>query len=708
MKLNVLVVAIIVTLLSCSSETSKEEQVNYNYPNTRQDTTIVDDYFGTKIADPYRWLEDDTSAETGAWVTAQNAITNDYLSKISFRGKLKEQLTNLWDYETKSTPTKHGDFYIYSKNDGKQNQAVYYIKKGEDGIEEILLDPNTMSEDGTTSVGGLSVSKDHNLMAYMVSESGSDWKEIVVMNLNTKELLSDKVLWSKFSGISWFENGFYYSGYDAPEKGKEFSNKNEYHKVFYHTIGTDQSTDKIVFEDKQNPLRNHYASVTEDSHFLMVSGSEGTSGNSMHIKDLTKPNSEFVTFVGDFNSDSYLLDNIDDKLLIFTNYKALNKRVIETTIDKPNQEDWTDFIAEKEFVLESVSIVGDKMFAKYLKDVQSKIEILNMDGTYIKDLELPGIGICSGISGDKREPIGYYSFTSFTTPRSSYKLNTDDLTSELYFKPAINFNPDDYVTEQVRFKSKDGESIPMFITHKKGLKKDGSNPTLLYGYGGFQISIKPSFSVTNAVFMQNGGIYAVVTLRGGNEYGEAWHKAGMLNNKQNVFNDFIAAGNYLKDNNYTSTDKLAIHGRSNGGLLVGAVMTQQPNLAAVALPGVGVLDMLRYHKFTIGWAWAVEYGSSDKEEDFNNLIKFSPLHNVKPAVYPATMIMTADHDDRVVPAHSFKFAAELQKQNTGNNPMLIRIEAKAGHGSGKPKNKLIDEWADVWAFTFYNLGVTIK
>ena len=707
MKYNFLIIATALLIFSCSSD-KQEEAINYNYPDTRQDTTVVDDYFGTQIADPYRWLEDDTSAETGAWVTAQNAVTNTYLSKIPFRDKLKEQLTSLWDYETKSTPSKHGDFYIYSKNNGKQNQSVYYIKDGEDGAEEVLLDPNTMSEDGTTSIGGLSVSKDHQLMAYTISESGSEWKEIVVMDLNTKEMLSDKVLWSKFSGISWHNNGFYYSGYDAPEKGKEFSNKNEYHKVFYHTIGTKQSTDQLIFEDSEHPLRNHHGYTTEDDHFLVITASEGTSGNSMHIKDLTKSDSKFVTFVGDFKSDSYVMDNIGETLLIFTNYNAPNKRVVQTSMDKPNQEDWTDFITEKDFVLENVSIVGDKMFAKYLKDVQSKIEILTMDGKYIKDLELPGIGICSGISGDKGENTGYYSFTSFTTPRSSYKINTDDLSSELYFKPAINFNPDDYVTEQVRFKSKDGESIPMFITHKKGLKMDGTNPTLLYGYGGFQISIKPSFSVTNAVFMQNGGIYAVVTLRGGNEYGEAWHKAGMLNNKQNVFNDFIAAGNYLKDNKYTSTEKLAIHGRSNGGLLVGAVMTQEPNLAAVALPGVGVLDMLRYHKFTIGWAWATEYGSSDNEEDFKNLITFSPLHNVKPVDYPATMIMTADHDDRVVPAHSFKFAAELQKQNTSKHPMLIRIEAKAGHGSGKPKNKLIDEWADVWAFTFFNLGVEIK
>jgi len=705
MKIKLLIILATSIFFSCSFE--KTEHVNYNYPNTYQDTLIIDNYFGTPITDPYRWLEDDTSSETGAWVAAQKAVTNDYLSKIPFRAKLKQQLTDLWDYETKSTPAKHGDFFIYSKNDGKQNQSVYYLKKVNDGEEEILLDPNTMSEDGTTSIGGLSVSKDHQLMAYTISQSGSDWKEIVVIDLNTKKLLADKISWSKFSGISWYNNGFYYSGYNPPEKGKEFSNKNEFHKVFYHTIGTSQSNDQLIFEDTEHPLRNHGGYATEDGHFLVITASEGTSGNSIYVKDLTLPNSEFIPLISDFKNDSYIMDNLGDSLLIFTNYKAPNKRLVYTTLDTPNKEDWKDFIPEKEFVLTNVNIVGDKMFASYLKDVQSKIEIYELEGSYIKDLELPGIGICSGVSGKKGENTGYYSFTSFTTPRSSYQLNTDDLNSKPYFKPNINFNGADYVTQQVRFKSKDGEEIPMFITHKRGLELDGNNPCLLYGYGGFNISIKPSFSVINSVFMQNGGIYAVVTLRGGSEYGEKWHKAGMLNNKQNVFDDFIAAGNYLKDKNYTSTEKLAIHGRSNGGLLVGAVMNQAPELAAVALPGVGVLDMLRYHKFTIGWAWAVEYGSSDNAKDFKNLITYSPLHNVKPIAYPATMIMTADHDDRVVPAHSFKFAATLQQHNIGNNPMLIRIESKAGHGSGKPKNKLIDEWADVWAFTFYNLGVDI-
>jgi prolyl oligopeptidase len=694
-------------LVACSSD-KKEITTDYNYPETRKDSTIVDNYFGTSIADPYRWLEDDNSEETEAWVNSQNTFTNSYLGKIPFRDKLKQQLTNLWDYESIGTPSKHGEYYIYSKNDGKQNQSVYYIKSGENGTEEILLDPNTLSENGTTSIGSLRVSKDYKHLAYTISKAGSDWKEIVVMNLKTKTLLEDKVNWVKFSGISWHKNGFYYSGYNAPEKGKEFSNKNEYHKVFYHELGTSQTEDKVIFEDTTHPLRNHSGFTTEDDHFLVITASEGTSGNTLHIKDLTKDNVDFVTLVDDFDNDSYVIDNLGDKLLIFTNYNAPNKRVVYTQLDNPTKENWKDFITEKEYVLESAYIAGDKVFANYLKDVQTKIEVYQLDGSFIRDLELPGIGICSVISGNKEESTAYFSFTSFTTPRCNYKVNTTELTTELDFKPQINFTSEDYTTTQVFYPSKDGTEIPMFITHKKGIKLDGTNPCLLYGYGGFDISYKPNFDVAKTVFIQNGGVYAVANLRGGSEYGEKWHKAGMLNNKQNVFDDFIAAADYLKSSKYTSTEKLAIHGRSNGGLLVGAVITQKPNIAKVALPMVGVLDMLRYHKFTIGWAWAVEYGSSDKKEDFENLIQYSPLHNTKQAAYPSTLILTADHDDRVVPAHSFKFAAELQHQNTGNNPTLIRIDSKSGHGSGKPKNKLIEEWADIWAFCFYNFGIEIK
>jgi len=704
MKPYILTAIAALSLLACNSK--QKETTTYKSPETRKDTTVVDDYFGTKIADPYRWLEDDTSEETEAWVKAQNTVTNEYLGKIQSREKFKQQLSSLWDYESVGIPSKHGDYYIYSKNDGKQNQSVYYIKKGEN--EEVLIDPNTLSDNGTTSVGGLSVSKDNTYLAYTVSKAGSDWKDIVVMDLETKAIVKDNISWVKFSGISWYKNGFYYSGYNAPEEGKEFSNKNEFHKVFYHELGTSQDKDIIVFEDTEHPLRNHSGYVTEDNHFLIITASEGTSGNTLHAKDLTKENSEFITLVDDFDNDSYVIDNLDDQLLIFTNYNAPNKRVATTTLSVPNKDDWEDYIPEKEYVLESVSIAGKKLFASYLKDVQSKIEVYKMDGSYVKDLELPGIGICSGISGDKTETTAYFSYTSFTTPRCNYKVNTKELTTVLDFKPTIAFNSDDYITTQVFYPSKDGTEIPMFITHKKGIELDGSNPCLLYGYGGFDISYKPNFDVAKTVFIQNGGIYAVANLRGGSEYGEKWHKAGMLNNKQNVFDDFIAAADYLKTAKYTSTEKLAIHGRSNGGLLVGATITQQPEIAKVALPMVGVLDMLRYHKFTIGWAWAVEYGSSEKEADFNNLIKYSPLHNVKPVAYPATLILTADHDDRVVPAHSFKFAAEIQSKNTGANPTLIRIDSRSGHGSGKPKNKLIEEWADIWAFCFNNFGIEIK
>ena len=682
------------------------QQSTLNYPVTRKDDTS-DRYFGMKIADPYRWLEDDNSKETEAWVNAQNAVTNEYLSKIPFRDKLKNQLADLWDYETVGTPSKYGNYYIYSKNDGKQNQSVYYIKEGEKGKEEVLIDPNLLSTDGTTSIGSMSVSKNNKYIAYAVSRSGSDWKEIMVIDLATRKKLNDNIKWVKFSGISWYKNGFYYSGYNAPEKGKEFSNKNEFHTVFYHKLGYEQNKDEMIYQDKEHPLRNHDAYVTDDERFLIISGSEGTSGNMLIAKDLTTENNNFTTLIDGFNNDSYVIDNMGDKLLIFTNYNAPNNRVIITSL-RDSKEKWMDFIAEKNYVLRSVSIAGNKAFANYLKDVHSKVEIYDMNGSYLKDLRLPGIGICSGINGKKGENTAYYSFTSFIIPGTSYKLDVDQLISTLYFKPKINFNSDDFVTEQVFYKSKDGTNIPMFISYKRGLKKDGSNPCLLYGYGGFNISYTPNFDVAKTVFMMNGGIYAVANMRGGSEYGEKWHKAGMLKNKQNVFDDYIAAAEYLKTEDYTCTEKLAIHGRSNGGLLIGAVMTQRPDLAKVALPMVGVMDMLRYHKFTIGWAWVVEYGSSDKEEDFKNLIRYSPLHNLKPANYPATLILTADHDDRVVPAHSFKFAATLQKQNISDKPTLIRIDSKSGHGGGKPKSKLIEEWADIWAFTFYNLGVSIQ
>lgn len=695
-------------IVGCSSNENNETTVaKLDYPESFKDTTVVDDYFGTKIADPYRWLEDENSEATKSWITAQRNLTKSYIDSIPFRGKIKQQLTDLWDYASMSAPSKHGEYYVYTKNDGKQNQSVYYIKTGENGEEEILLDPNTLSEDGTTSIGGVSFSKDNKYLGYLVSKAGSDWKEIFIMDVATKEILTESIKWVKFSGINWYKNGFYYSGYQAPKDGTELSVKNEFHTLFYHEIGTEQSNDEVIYRDNEDPLKSHYCSLTDDERFLVVYGSKGTSGNNVVAKDLTQSKSDFTTLVNHFDNDTWVIDNIDDKLLLQTNINAPNKRIASTTLANPSPEYWQDFIAEKEYVLEGISLVADKIFATYLKDVQSKIECYDLAGNYINDLKLPGIGICNGVSGKRNEPEAYFSFTSFTTPSSIYKLDVNTLEYELYFKPETKFNSDDFVTEQVFYTSKDSTKIPMFISYKKGIKKDGNNPTLLYGYGGFNISYKPYFDIAKSVFMMNGGVYAVANLRGGSEYGEAWHKAGMLNNKQNVFDDFAAAAEYLKTEKYTSTEKLAIHGRSNGGLLVGATITQNPNIAKVALPMVGVLDMLRYHKFTIGWAWAVEYGDSKTKESFDNLIKYSPLHNVKKVEYPATFIITADHDDRVVPAHSFKFSAEMQKQQQGNNPVLIRIDTKSGHGSGKPKTKLIEEWADIYAFTFYNLGVEL-
>ncbi|GAB4253912.1 MAG: prolyl oligopeptidase family serine peptidase [Vicingaceae bacterium] len=696
MKNFILLVFGIILLISCT-ETTKN---TFQYPNTKRDSTVIDDYFGTKIVDCYRWLEDENAEETKVWVKNQNDFTNKYLEQIPYRKKLKQQLDELWDYETKSAPKKHGDFYIYTKNNGKQNQNVIYIKT--DTTDEVLIDPNTFSEDGTVAIGDFSVSHDNKYAAFSTSKAGSDWKSIFILDVATKSFLKDTINWVKFSGIAWYKNGFFYSGYSAPEKGKEYSTKNEFHKVFYHELGTNQKQDKIIFENKERPLRNHYASITKDERILSVTASEGTSGNILFVKDLSKPNSNFIQLNNDFDIESWVVDNNKDELLIFTNHEAPNNRLVKTSIQQPTIENWVDVIPNKEIKLEHVDILGNKLFANYLKQVSSYVEVLDFKGQLLDSLKFDNIGICSGFTGDKEDTVAYYYFTSYIHPTTIFQLNTNDLSVREYFKPDINFNSEDFVTERKFYTSKDGTKIPIFISYRKDLKKDGKNPCLLYGYGGFNISYKPGFAVQNAVFMKNGGVYAVANLRGGGEFGEAWHKAGMLDKKQNVFDDFIAAAEFLKQENYTSTEKLAIHGRSNGGLLIGAVMTQRPDIAKVALPKVGVLDMLRYHKFTIGWAWAVEYGSSENKEQFEYLVKYSPLHNVKPNKYPATLVLTGDHDDRVVPAHSYKFVSALQYHQQGENPILIRIDVNTGHGSGKPKSKIIEEWADTWAFLFHN------
>jgi len=687
---------------------AEREEISFKaYPEVKKDS-VVDDYFGTKVEDPYRWLENDTTAETEAWVKAQNEVTFDYLSQIPYRKQIEDRLTELWNYEKVSTPFKHGDYYFMYRNDGIQNQSVLYYQKGIEGEQEVLLDPNTMSEDGTASINGMGFSKDGKYMAYGISRAGSDWVEINVMELESKKKLEDVVNWVKFSGISWEGDGFYYSAYAPPEEGSDYSGKNEFHTIYYHALGTDQKEDRLVYRDNDNAQRNAGAWVTEDENYLIVSTSESTHGNTLGVKDL-KNDGEIVAMAEDFETENFIIEHLGEgKFLAMTNYEAPNNKLSIIDINNPAQDQWTDFVGEKDYVMRGASIAGDKIIVSCMKNVQSKLEVYDMEGTYLYDIELPGIGIAS-FSGDKDENTAFYSFSSYTYPTTIFKYDIEANSSEAFFEPETKFQASDYVTEQVFFKSKDGTEVPMFITHKKGVEYDGNNPTFLYGYGGFNISITPRFSVVNTVFLEQGGIYVVVNLRGGSEFGEDWHKAGWQFNKQNVFDDFIGAAEYLIENNYTSSEKLAIHGRSNGGLLAGAVMCQRPDLMKVSLPGVGVLDMLRYHKFTIGWAWAGEYGDSDdSKESFENLYAYSPLHNVKEGTaYPATLVTTADHDDRVVPAHSFKFISELQAKHGGENPVMIRVDVDAGHGAGKPTAKIIEEWADVWSFVLWNLEADV-
>lgn len=677
----------------------------YSYPTTKKVDT-VDTYHGVKIPDPYRWLEDDRSAETGEWVKAQNKITFDYLATIPFRDKIREQLKNNWNYEKMSAPSKKGNYLFFYKNDGMQNQAVLYVQEGMNGTPRVLIDPNKESAEGTTALGTTAVSKDKKYMAFSMAKAGSDWNNIQVLEIKTGKRLNDKVEWSKFSGIAWKGNGFYYSAYDAPEKGKEYSKKNEYHKIYYHKIGDSQSKDLLIYEDKDHALRNYNADVTEDEKFLILYGSESTSGNSLKVKDLTKADAPFKTIVDNFDNDYYVIDNIGNSLLVLTNKNAPRYQLALIDPDRPEPSNWKTILPQQNDLLQSVSIAKDKIVAKYLKDVTSRLYVYDMNGKLESEIKLPGLCTVGSFNSSKEDDVAFYTYSSFTEPTTIYKYNVKTGQSELHYKTKVNFKSENYETKQVFYTSKDGTKIPMFIVHKKGIELNGKNPCFLYGYGGFNISNVPGFGVQNTVFLENGGVYAVANLRGGGEYGEEWHKAGTLCQKQNVFDDFIAAAEYLINEKYTSNEKLAIHGRSNGGLLVGAVMTQRPDLAKVAIPGVGVLDMLRYQKFTIGWAWATDYGTSDSKEHFDCLIKYSPLHNVKETSYPATLVVTADHDDRVVPAHSFKFAATLQEKHKGANPVMIRIDVNAGHGAGKPTSKLIDEWADVWSFVFHNLGMT--
>ena len=696
MKKTITVSAIVCTLVM-------NAQTKINYPETKK-IDHVDTYFGEKIQDPYRWLEDDRSSETEAWVKAQNVVTYGYLEQIPYRNQLKARMEKLWNYEKISAPFKEGDYTYYYKNDGLQNQSVLY-RKDKSGKEEVFLDPNTFSKDGTTSLGGLDFSKDGSLVAYAISEGGSDWRKVIVMETKTKKIIGDTLVDVKFSGISWYKNdGFYYSSYDKPV-GSELSAKTDQHKLYYHKLNTNQKTDKLIFG---GDIKRRYVGggVSEDEKYLFITAANSTSGNELYYLDLSKPNATIVTLIDNYENDNYVLDNKGSKIYLVTNYKAPNKRVVTFDLANTAKENWKDFIGETENVL-SPNTGGGYIFASYMKDAVSFIKQYDYNGKLIRDVQLPGVGTAGGFGGKEKETTLYFSFTNYVTPGTIYTFDSKTGKSAIYQKPKVDFNSADYESKQVFYTSKDGTKIPMIITYKKGTQLNGKNPTILYGYGGFNVSLTPAFSISNAVWLENGGIYAVANLRGGGEYGKKWHDAGTQLKKQNVFDDFIAAAEYLIKEKYTSSDYLAIKGGSNGGLLVGAVMTQRPDLVKVALPAVGVLDMLRYHTFTAGAGWAYDYGTSEQSKEMFEYIKdYSPVHNVKAGTkYPATMVTTGDHDDRVVPAHSFKFAAELQAKQSGNNPVLIRIDVNAGHGAGKSVAATIQENVDMQVFTLYNMGV---
>ncbi|MBP2831197.1 S9 family peptidase [Aquimarina sp. U1-2] len=698
-------------LIGCKNETKEQNDktsMALKYPETKKVDT-VDTYFDTEVKDPYRWLEDDRSEETEKWVAAQNKVTFGYLKNIPFREQLKKRLSTLWNYEKVSAPFKKGAYTYFYKNNGLQNQSVLYRFKNEDDQHEMFLDPNTFSDDGTTSLGSVSFSKNGNLVAYSISEGGSDWRKVIVKDAVSKKIIEDTLVDIKFSGISWKGNeGFYYSSYDKP-KGSELSAKTDQHKVFYHKLGTPQKEDVLIFGGTPEEKHRYVGgSVTEDDRYLIISASNATSGNKLFIKDLTQPNQKIITILDHTDSDTYVIENEGSKLYLVTNLNAPNQKIVTVDASNPASKNWKDVIPETDNVLNS-STAGGYFFAEYMIDAVSKVFQYNTNGKLIREVELPGIGSASGFSAKKEEKELYYIFSNYKTPSTIYKLDITEGTSELYHKSKIDFDPDLYESKQVFFTSKDGTKVPMIITYKKGVEFNGKNPTILYGYGGFNISLTPSFNVANAVWMEQGGIYAVPNLRGGGEYGKKWHTAGTKTQKQNVFDDFIAAAEYLIENNYTSSSHLAIRGGSNGGLLVGATMTQRPDLMQVALPAVGVLDMLRYHTFTAGAGWAYDYGTADQDKEmFIYLKRYSPVHNVKPNVnYPATLITTGDHDDRVVPAHSFKFAAELQAKQSGDNPTLIRIETNAGHGAGTPISKTIEQYADIFGFTLFNMGYEV-
>ncbi|USL94893.1 S9 family peptidase [Riemerella anatipestifer] len=687
-----------VALASCSTQ---QKTAKMNYPETKK-VNHTDTYFGTQVEDPYRWLEDDRAEDTKDWVKRQVVFTQNYLDQISFRNEIKDQLKEIWNYEKISAPFKEGDYTYFYKNDGLQAQSVLY-RKDKNGNTEVFLDPNQFSKDGTTSLAGISFNKKGNLVAYKISEGGSDWNKIIILDAITKKPIDETLVDVKFSGISWLgDEGFFYSSYDKPD-GSVLSAKTDMHKVYFHKLGTKQSQDQLIIGGENFKRRYMSAGVSEDQRYLILSAANATNGNELYIKDL-KNNTDFIPVQKGYDYNTDVVDTKGDFIYVLTDKGAPNMRLVKFDIKNPSI--WTDVIPETENVLR-VSTGGGYIFANYMKDAVTLVQQMDYNGKKVRDITLPGKGTAGGFSGKDSEKELYYAFTSYITPNTIYKLNVETGVSSVYQKPKVKFNPEDFVSEQVFYTSKDGTRVPMTINYKKGLKLDGKNPTILYSYGGFNISLTPSFSVVNAVWMENGGIYAVPNIRGGGEYGKKWHDAGTKMQKKNVFNDFIAAGEYLQSKGYTSPEFMALSGRSNGGLLVGATMTMRPDLAKVAFPGVGVLDMLRYHTFTAGAGWAYDYGTAqDSKEMFEYLKSYSPVHNVKKGVcYPSTMIITSDHDDRVVPAHSFKFGAELQEKQTCSNPALVRIEMNAGHGAGRSTDQVIGENADLISFALYEMGI---
>ncbi len=699
---------LLLLIMAACTNSKKFPKIEVSYPETAKEV-VVDEYFGTKVEDPYRWLEDDMSEATADWVKRQNEVTFGYLEQIPFKASVRERLDEIANYERYSLPFKKKDKYYYYKNSGLQNQSVLYVANSKDEEGEVFLDPNTFSKDGTTSLGGLSFSENSEIVAYSISEGGSDWRKIIIMDAETKEILEDTIRDVKFSGINWNENdGFFYSSYDKPKEGSALSGINNNHKVYYHKIGTSQSDDKLVFGGEKVRRRYIGGFKFKDNDYLFMSASNGTSGSELYFRKGILGDGKFTQIIDNFDNDHNIVYAKDDVFYIITNLDAPNKRIVKVDANNPYPESWVDLIPEKEEVIESVNIAGENLFVEYLKDASSAIYQYDLSGNEIRKVELPGIGSAYGFNGEKEDTEVFFGFTSFTTPASMYTYQIESGEAKLYRAPKLKVDFTQFETEQVFYTSKDGTKVPMFIVHKKGIKLDGSNPTMLYGYGGFNISLTPSFSLRWLGWLDMGGVFALANLRGGGEYGEKWHKAGTKLQKQNVFDDFIAAAEYLQENGYTSKEKLTIKGGSNGGLLVGAVANQRPDLIQVALPAVGVMDMLRYHKFTAGAGWISDYGCADSSKAmFDYIYAYSPVHTVKENInYPATMVATADHDDRVVPAHSFKYISHLQDKQAGELPVLIKIDVKAGHGAGKSTTMFLDELADEYSFAFYNMNAT--